>query len=124
MPGAAPGLKRLAPSSTGVINSFIRGDLYTDADNDTASSLTTSDLTVGSDYRVSEDFMFGMAAGRLHNGDATGTTLSAYMTIQPLERIFLDMSLSYGVHRARSVEARSGRRWRRRTSTAPAAASR
>jgi hypothetical protein len=103
--GALPGLKRIAPSSVGVINSFIRGDLYTDADNSTASSLTTSDLTVGSDYRVSEDLMFGMAAGRLHNGDATGTTLSAYMTLQPLERIFLDMSMSYGAHHAHSGEA-------------------
>jgi hypothetical protein len=103
--GASPGLKRIAPSSVGVINSFIRGDLYTDADNNTASSMTTSDLTVGSDYRVSEDFMFGMAAGRLHNGDAIGTTLSAYVTLQPLERIFFDMSLSYGAHYARSGEA-------------------
>ncbi len=37
--------------------------------------------------------MSGMAAGRLHNGDATGTTLSAYLTMQPIARIFLDMSL-------------------------------
>jgi hypothetical protein len=102
-PGPAPiipGLKPIQSSSVGVINSFIRGDLYTDGDNNTASSLTTTDLTVGSDYRVSEDFMFGVAAGRLHTGDATGTTVSAYMTMQPLQRIFVDMSLSYGVHQA------------------------
>ena len=99
-----PGLKRIAPSSVGVINSFIRGDLYTDGDNDTASSLTTTDLTVGSDYRVSEDFMFGMAAGSLHTGDATGSTVSAYMTMQPLQRIFVDMSLSYGVHQSHGGE--------------------
>jgi hypothetical protein len=101
---AMPGLKNIAPSSLGVINSFIRGDLYTDGDNNTASSVTTTDLTFGSDYRVSEDFMFGMAAGRLHGGDATGTTLSAYMTMQPLDRIFLDMSLSYGIHQARTTD--------------------
>jgi len=101
---ALPGLKRIAPSSIGVINSFIRGDLYTDSDNDTASSLTTTDLTVGSDYRISEDLMLGMAAGRLHTGDAAGTTISAYMTVQPIERIFVDMSLSYGVHQARNGE--------------------
>lgn len=103
--GAFPGLKRVEPGTMGVINSFIRGDLYTDADNNTASSVSTTDLTVGSDYRVSEDFMFGMAAGRMHTGDAGGTTLSAYMTMQPLERIYVDMSLSYGVHQARSGEA-------------------
>lgn len=98
--GAFPGLRTIAPSSVGVINSFIRGDLYTDGDNNTASSVSTSDLTVGSDYRLSEDFMFGMAAGRLHTGDTTGTTVSAYMTMQPAERIYVDMSLSWGVHQA------------------------
>ena len=102
--GAFPGLKRIAPSSEGVINSFIRGDLYTDSDNGTASSVSTTDLTLGSDYRVSEDLMFGMAAGRLHTGEAIGTTLSAYMTMQPLHRIYVDMSLSYGMHQARSGE--------------------
>ena len=107
----------------GVINSFIRGDLYTDADNGTASSLTTTDLTVGSDYRVSEDLMFGMAAGRLHTGEATGTTLSAYMTLQPLERIFLDMSLSYGVHQARTAARPLPQALPAQASKAPAAAS-
>ena len=100
-----PGLKPIEASNMGIINSFIRGDLYTDADNGTASSLSTTDLTMGSDYRVSQDLMFGMAAGRLKTGEADGTTLSAYLTLQPLDRIFLDMSLSYGMHQARSNEA-------------------
>jgi hypothetical protein len=102
--GPLAGLKVLSPSTVGVINTFIRGDLHTDADSGTASSLSTTDLTIGSDYRVSEDMMFGIAAGRLHTGSATGTTVSAYLTLQPLERIFLDMSLSYGVHQARTEE--------------------
>jgi len=105
-------LKQVAPSTMGVINSFIRGDLNSDPDNGTASGLATTDLTVGSDYRVSEDLMFGLAAGSLHTGDTTGTTVSAYMTLQPLERIFLDMNLSYGMHQARSADT---------SSTAPAA---
>lgn len=104
-PPAFHGLKRVEPSTMGVINSFIRGDLYTDADNGTASSLSTTDLTMGSDYRVSQDLMFGMAAGRLKTGEADGTTLSAYLTLQPVDRIFLDMSLSYGMHQARSNDA-------------------
>ncbi len=103
-PATLPGLKPISVSTMGIINSFIRGDLHTDADNGTASSVATTDLTAGSDYRVSEDFMFGMAAGRLHTGAATGTTLSAYLTMQPLHRIYVDMSLSYGVHHARSGE--------------------
>ena len=48
--------------------------------------------------------MFGVAAGRLKTGEASGTTLSAYLTLQPLDRIFLDMSLSYGVHQAQDRE--------------------
>lgn len=103
-PAPAAG-KKLAPSTMGVINSFIRGDLYTDAENGTASGLSTTDVTVGSDYRFSEDLMLGLAAGRLKTGEAIGTTLSAYLTLQPLDRIFLDMSLSYGVHEARLGDA-------------------
>ena len=104
-PAAPSAGKKVAPSTMGVINSFIRGDLYSDADNGTASGLSTTDVTVGSDYRLSEDLMFGLAAGRLSTGEAVGTTMSAYLTLQPLDRIFLDMSLSYGVHQARFSEA-------------------
>src|SRR5690606_11149700 len=46
--GPLAGLKVISPSTIGVINSFIRGDLHTDADNGTASSLSTNDLTIGS----------------------------------------------------------------------------
>jgi hypothetical protein len=102
------GLKMIAPSTEGVINSFIRGNLHTDADNGTASALSTTDLTVGSDYRVSEDLMFGLAAGRLYTAGALGTTFSAYVTLQPHDRFFLDMSLSYGMHRTRGEAAYAG----------------
>lgn len=102
-PARLAGPRMIAPTSVGVVNSFIRGDLHSAADRDTAgSSLTTSDLTAGTDYRITDDMMFGLAAGRLQTGAATGTTLSAYLTLQPVERMLLDMSLSYGVHRARS----------------------
>ena len=98
-PNAGAGL--LAPSTSGVINSFIQGDLYTDADNQTASSVSTTDLTLGSDYRHSDHLLFGIAASRMSTGDALGSTLAAYMTLQPVDRIYLDMSVSYGEHRAR-----------------------
>jgi hypothetical protein len=107
VPGAprTPALKNVAPNTIGVINSFIRGDLNSESDNGTASGLATTDLTFGSDYRVSESLMFGVAAGSLHTRDATGTTVSAYVTLQPVERFFLDMSLSYGAHQARHAES-------------------
>lgn len=102
-PSPQPAARLLAPSTTGVINSFIQGDLYTDADNHTASSLTTTDLTIGSDYRYSDHLLFGVAASRMSTNDTVGNTMSAYMTLQPVDRIYLDMSLSYGEHHARQA---------------------
>lgn len=100
-PPPKPAAKLLAPATTGVINSFIQGDLYTDADNQTGSSLSTTDLTVGSDYRYSEHLLFGVAASRMSTSDTVGNTMSAYMTLQPVDRIYVDMSVSYGEHHAR-----------------------
>ncbi len=99
--GPAPAARLLAPSTSGVVNSFIQGDLYTDSDNRTASSLSTTDLTVGSDYRHSDQLLFGVAASRMSTSDTFGNTVSAYVTLQPVDRIYLDMSLSYGEHNAR-----------------------
>jgi outer membrane autotransporter protein len=98
-----PDRKLLAPSTTGVLNSFIQGDLHTDSDNRTASSLSTTDLTVGSDYRHSDHLMMGLAAGRMSTGDTVGNTMSAFLTLQPVDRIYVDMSLSYGEHNARDT---------------------
>ena len=100
-PSSRPAARLLAPSTVGVINSFIQGDLYTDSENRTASSLSTTDLTVGSDYRHSEHLLVGVAASRMSTGDTAGNTMAAYMTLQPVDRIYLDMSLSYGEHQAR-----------------------
>ena len=41
-PAAPSAIKRIAPSTVGVINSFIRGDLHSDSDNRTASGLSTT----------------------------------------------------------------------------------
>jgi hypothetical protein len=100
-PSSAAGL--LAPSTSGVINSFIQGDLYTDPDNQASSALSTTDLTFGSDYRHSDHLAFGLAAGRMSTNDTVGNTVSAYLTLQPVDRIYLDMSLSYGDHQARQA---------------------
>lgn len=102
-----PGLKVLDPSSIGVTNTYVRGNLHTAPVSADESALTTTDLTVGSDFRVSEDLMIGAAAGGLGNAEAGGATVSAYVTTQPLEKVFVDMSMSYGAHHSRSKWARS-----------------
>lgn len=98
-PAKVQGPKKVAPGTTGVISSFIRGDLHTESDS--ATGLSTTDLTLGSDYRVSEAMMVGLAVGGLRSAAGTGSTVSAYMTLQPIDRTFLDVSLSYGSHRSR-----------------------
>ena len=106
IPAAPPrvqGPKKVAPGTAGVISSFIRGDLHTESDD--ATGLSTTDLTLGSDYRVSDTMMVGLAVGGLRSAAGAGSTMSAYMTLQPIERIFLDVSLSYGSHRTRSSRA-------------------
>ncbi len=101
-----PGLKVLDPSSIGVTNAYVRGNLHTPVGAD-KPDVTTTDLTIGSDFRVSEDLMIGAAAGGLGNAEAGGATVSAYVTTQPLEKVFVDMSMSYGAHHSRSKWARS-----------------
>ncbi len=102
----APGRPRLAPGTIGRHNGFVRGDIASDPGDSSGSGLSTADLTLGSDYRFSEDAMVGVAAGRLSTREAVGTTLSAYLTVQPVERLFVDLSLSVGAHRARFGPAR------------------
>lgn len=98
-----PGKARLAPpSSMGHLNTYIRGNLHSDGRPGADSSLSTHDLTVGTDYRVSESLMFGVAAGRLTTRSASGNALSTYLTLRPVDRLYVDMSFSVGSHQARS----------------------
>jgi hypothetical protein len=93
--------KKLAPGAESVLTGFVRGDLQTSGGS-SGTALSTTDLTVGSDYRASDRLLFGAAAGGLRTTQATGSIVSAYLTMQPVGRLFLDLSLSLGAHHNRS----------------------
>ncbi|MGE0802687.1 MAG: autotransporter domain-containing protein [Lautropia sp.] len=98
----SPGRRTLAQSPYQRFNSYTRGDLRSDSGDTNGAGLSTTDLTVGTDYSYSPDATIGVAVGRLSTREAFGTTLSTYLTVQPVERIYLDVSLSVGRHQARA----------------------
>jgi hypothetical protein len=96
---------RLASNTAGVMNAFILGDLHTDHDGGSTPGLSTSGLAAGADYRVSDELLLGVASGLVRTGAGSGSMLSAYLTFEPVQRVFLDMSVSYSAHRTRKLEA-------------------
>ena len=95
-----PGYARLLNSAPGKTNVYVRGTLYS-INNSSGLGLTTPDTMIGSDQQVNEDVAIGFAAGRISTRKASGTLLSAYLSLQPLPAVLVDMSVSLGAHRAR-----------------------
>ena len=95
-----PGYARLLNSAPGKTNVYVRGTLYS-INNSSGLGLTTPDTMIGSDQQVNEDVAIGFAAGRISTRKASGTLLSAYLSLQPLPAVLVDMSISLGAHRAR-----------------------
>ena len=95
-----PGYARLLNSAPGKTNVYVRGTLYS-INNSSGLGLTTPGTIVGSDQQVNEEVAIGFAAGRIATRKASGTVLSAYMSLQPMRAVMFDMSVSLGMHRAR-----------------------
>lgn len=98
--GLQPGTARLLNSAPGKTNVYVRGTLYS-INNSSGLGLTTPGTIVGSDQQVNEEVAIGFAAGRIATRKASGTVLSAYMSLQPMRAVMFDMSVSLGMHRAR-----------------------
>lgn len=94
------GSVRLANSAPGKTNVYVRGTLYS-INNSSGLGLTTPGTVIGSDQQVNEEVAIGFAAGRIATRKASGTVLSAYLSLQPAQALMLDMSFSLGMHRAR-----------------------
>ena len=92
-----PGYARLLNSAPGKTNVYVRGTLYS-INNSSGLGLTTPDTMIGSDQQVNEDVAIGFAAGRISTRKASGTLLSAYLSLQPLPAVLVDMSISLGAH--------------------------
>ncbi|MDO4904597.1 MAG: autotransporter outer membrane beta-barrel domain-containing protein [Lautropia sp.] len=95
--GAAARLMNSAPGKTNV---YIRGTLHS-INNSSGLGLTTPGTIIGSDQLLNEELALGFAASRISTVKSSGTVLSAYMSIQPLQAWMLDLSVSLGSHRAR-----------------------
>lgn len=100
VPGLRPGSSRLLNSAPGKTNVYIRGTLYS-INNSDGLGLTTPGTIIGSDQQVNEEVAIGFAAGRIVTRKASGTVLSAYLSLQPARELMVDMSISLGTHRAR-----------------------
>ena len=96
--GLQPGTARLLNSAPGKTNVYVRGTLYS-INNSSGLGLTTPGTIVGSDQQVNEEVAIGFAAGRIATRKASGTVLSAYMSLQPMRAVMFDMSVSLGMHR-------------------------
>lgn len=92
----------VAPSSIGRLNTYLAGHVHSGPSNDDGTSITSSAMTAGADYRIDRDWMFGLAASRLQTDHTAGSTIALYSTVQPVEAIFVDLGLSYGSHLHRS----------------------
>lgn len=95
-----PGVARLLNSAPGKTNVYVRGTLYS-INNSSGLGLTTPNTMLGSDQQINEEVAIGFAAGRISTRKASGTLLSAYLSLQPLPAVVVDMSISLGTHRAR-----------------------
>lgn len=100
IPSLRPGTSRLLNSAPGKTNVYIRGTLYS-INNSDGLGLTTPGTIVGSDQQVNEEVAIGFAAGRISTRKASGTIVSAYLSLHPSHHLMFDMSVSLGSHRAR-----------------------
>ena len=96
-----PGM-RIAPSSVRRVNTYVAGSLYSaEAGRDT-SDLTTAGVTVGADYGFDESLLFGLAVTRMQADQSSGQAVAAYMSLEPIDEVFLDLSASTGSYASRA----------------------
>ena len=103
--GLPPGVS-IAPSATLRVNSYVAGSLYSSEADADSSDLTTGGVTVGADYGFDESLLFGLAVTRMQGDHSSGNAVAAYLSLEPIDEVFLDLSASSGSYasRARVVE--------------------
>lgn len=99
--GLAPGV-RLAPSATRRVNTYVAGNLYSSAAGHDASDLTTSGVTIGADYSFDESMLFGLAVTRMQGDNSNGSAVAAYLSLEPIDEVYLDVSASSGSYASRT----------------------
>jgi len=102
--GLPPGM-RIAPSATRRINTYFSGHLHSAEAGPGSSDLTTSGVTMGADYAFDEALLVGMAITRMHGDHSNGNAVAAYLSVEPVDQIFLDLSASSGSYASRATLA-------------------
>ena len=99
----------IAPSATRRINTYFSGSLYSAETGPGSSDLTTSGVTMGADYAFDESLLLGLAITRMHGDHSSGNAVAAYLSVEPVDEVFLDFSASSGTYgsRATGIEPRS-----------------
>ncbi len=100
--GLPPGM-RIAPSTARRINTYFSGSVHSAESGPGSSDLTTGGVTVGADYSFDESLLVGMAITRMHGDHSSGNAVAAYLSLEPVERIFLDLSASSGSYASRAT---------------------
>lgn len=99
----------IAPSTTRRINTYFSGNLRSAVTGAGGSDLTTNGVTMGADYAFDESLLVGLAISRMHGDHSSGNAVAAYVSVEPLDEVFLDFSASSGAYgsRASGIEPQS-----------------
>lgn len=99
--GLPPGVS-IAPSAIRRVNTYLAGNLHSAEASADGSDLTTGGVTIGADYGIDESTLFGMAVTRMQGDHSSGNAVAAYLSLEPVDEIFLDLSASAGTYASRA----------------------
>lgn len=105
-----PADRILAPSRAGRVNTYFSGSLYSAQTTPGHTDLTTGGVTMGADYVLDESLLVGLAITRMHGDHSSGSAVAAYVSLEPIDAVFLDLSASHGAYGSRTDRLEPGSR--------------